>query len=418
MSVKFTAGVVIGVVVAAGLVGFGEHLGSAPNSSVSGGTSSVPLHDAAYSSYLDAHVNDDDYPQPYRGYAFDRNTSSSAPDKWGGFDSRNCTSFVAWRATSRDNFDMAGWVAKHGAPGNANNWLNAFDGSVRHDGVPAVGAAGVQTSGHWGHVAWVQEVQGSNLIVEDYNASLTGQYGSWTVPASDFAGFVHFEDFIPKPSASAPQPPVTVGGTSNGQGGSGTIQGSTGTQLQGQTGTTLQGSSAPLQGGPAAPLQGPANSGAGGGGATATQQQAAQQQAAAAAQQEQQAAAAAQQQAAAAIAAQQQAAAEAQRVWNLQHPVYPVMNTSETAPDGVWWRNSSQQDATSGTNGYGVYAGDQVRLTCYAMGGPAVNGNHVWYRATDLSRTWQGGESAGWISAHYVNDGSGMDQVAQNVQPC
>src|SRR2546423_13541070 len=51
-------------------------------------------------------------------------------------------------------------------------------------------------------------------------------------------------------------------------------------------------------------------------------------------------------------------------------PVFPVMNTSEQLPDGVWFRNSPTLSDTNEVTGDGVYAGDSVQLNCYAYGSP------------------------------------------------
>jgi surface antigen len=55
-----------------------------------------------------------------------------------------------------------------------------------------VGAIAVQTSGEWGHVAYVEGVSGSNIIVDDsnYRDDLTVRY-LHLIPESDFAGYIY-----------------------------------------------------------------------------------------------------------------------------------------------------------------------------------------------------------------------------------
>ena len=49
-------------------------------------------------------------------------------------------------------------------------------------------------------------------------------------------------------------------------------------------------------------------------------------------------------------------------------PIFTVMNTSETLPDGVWFRNSSHTADTDRVTGHGVYMGERVQEVCYAWG--------------------------------------------------
>jgi hypothetical protein len=49
-------------------------------------------------------------------------------------------------------------------------------------------------------------------------------------------------------------------------------------------------------------------------------------------------------------------------------PVFTVMNTSESPPDGVYFRNTPSWNDTSRTYGLGVFMNEQVQLQCYAYG--------------------------------------------------
>jgi hypothetical protein len=122
--------------------------------------------------------------------------------------------------------------------------------------------------------------------------------------------------------------------------------------------------------------------------------------------------------AAAAAAAVAPAAAQA-----ASGPVYPVANTSEYPPDGVYFRNGPDWNNTSRVPGWGVYRGDRVRLNCWQNGADNVmrrsGGNNVWYIAVNVTRPARpGGENSGWINAHFVDDGAQPYKVAPGVPPC
>jgi len=102
--------------------------------------------------------------------------------------------------------------------------------------------------------------------------------------------------------------------------------------------------------------------------------------------------------------------------------VYPVMNTSETLPDGVWFRTSPHTSDTDRVTGHGVYAGDTVQLTCYAFGdaiGPYAN--KLWYYVANLTRSTVPQTHAlnvGFLNAHYINDGMSANQRDTGVPAC
>lgn len=90
-------------------------------------------------------------------------------------------------------------------------------------------------------------------------------------------------------------------------------------------------------------------------------------------------------------------------------PIFSVMNTSESPPDGVWFRNSPHMADTDRVAGHGVYAGDQVGLHCYAVGDSVGPYNDsLWYYVDNLTRPTalgNGASNVGYLNAHYVNDG-------------
>ena len=103
-------------------------------------------------------------------------------------------------------------------------------------------------------------------------------------------------------------------------------------------------------------------------------------------------------------------------------PVFPVFNTSEQSPDGVWFRNSPHTADTDRVTGHGVYAGDNVRLDCYAFGDAVGQyGNTLWYWVVNLTRTTvpsSGAANTGYLNAHYVNDNAPSRQVDAGVPAC
>jgi hypothetical protein len=101
-------------------------------------------------------------------------------------------------------------------------------------------------------------------------------------------------------------------------------------------------------------------------------------------------------------------------------PVFTVMNTSETPPDGVWFRNSPQTADTSRTTGLGIYAGEQVQLVCYATGdvvGPY--NDSLWYKVANVTRpSNNGAPNTGFLNAHYIDDGQVANVVDAGVAAC
>jgi hypothetical protein len=101
-------------------------------------------------------------------------------------------------------------------------------------------------------------------------------------------------------------------------------------------------------------------------------------------------------------------------------PVFPVMNTSEQPPDGVWFRYGPDPSLTTRTTGVGVYAGEHVRVKCWWAGtafGPYAN--TIWYYAYDVERPVAAGQSnEGWINTHYVDDGMTANHAHPSVPGC
>jgi len=101
--------------------------------------------------------------------------------------------------------------------------------------------------------------------------------------------------------------------------------------------------------------------------------------------------------------------------------IFTVMNTSETLPDGVWFRNSPHTADTSRIIGLGIYANEQVNEQCYAWGDAVgAYANSLWYYANDVSRPYapNGATNVGWLNAHYINDGTAANQPVPGVPAC
>ena len=123
----------------------------------------------------------DDYPAYYKN-------GSQTIDKWRMY-SRQCTSFAAFRLSSVNGFELPG------AYGNANEWgYRARREGYRVDNKPAIGAIAWSTAGGYGHVAWVSNVMGDNIEIEEYNYDYKGNYNKRIVKASKMTGFIHFKD--------------------------------------------------------------------------------------------------------------------------------------------------------------------------------------------------------------------------------
>ena len=101
-------------------------------------------------------------------------------------------------------------------------------------------------------------------------------------------------------------------------------------------------------------------------------------------------------------------------------PIFTVMNTSETPPDGVWFRRSPHTADTDRVTGHGVYKNEQVQLECLAWGdavGPYAN--RLWYFVLNVTRPTNAGvANQGYLNAHYINDGMPANQKDANVPAC
>ena len=137
----------------------------------------------AYSGGNGSFARGDDYPLHYKN-------GSVEIDQWRMY-SRQCTSFVAFRLSSVNGFEIPP------AYGNANEWGHrARREGYRVDSKPEVGSIAWSTEGYYGHVAWVSNVMGDQIEIEEYNYGVRERYNRRIVKASSMTGFIHFKDLV------------------------------------------------------------------------------------------------------------------------------------------------------------------------------------------------------------------------------
>jgi surface antigen len=104
-------------------------------------------------------------------------------DSWGMYN-RECVSWAAWRRADIGRPIPGGW-------GNANQWANAARAAgYTVDNTPQVGAIAQTDAGPYGHVAIVEAIQGSDVIVSEMNYDDAGHYRLGTYAASYF-DYIH-----------------------------------------------------------------------------------------------------------------------------------------------------------------------------------------------------------------------------------
>lgn len=108
-------------------------------------------------------------------------------DPWGLY-TRECVSYVAWKIHSTGRY-----VPHFGGAGNANQWPStAARHGISSGSTPKAGAAAVMSVGTYGHVMYVESVNGDGTItVSDYNFAWDGLYRYYTRSASGLT-YVYF----------------------------------------------------------------------------------------------------------------------------------------------------------------------------------------------------------------------------------
>ena len=128
-----------------------------------------------------ATVNGRDY--PWANVPF----PNEVADRWGMY-LRQCVSYTAWKVAASGR-NMPNW----GGRGNAKQWDdNARAAGIPVDRNPRVGDIGVRNTGTYGHVVYVDAVNGDGSInISQYNAAWTGAYSEARIFPGDLV-FIHF----------------------------------------------------------------------------------------------------------------------------------------------------------------------------------------------------------------------------------
>lgn len=144
-----------------------------------GGSAAAPAPKAVASS--NRAVNGRAY--PYANAVFPNEMS----DQWGMYQ-RQCVSYTAWAVASSGRH-MPYW----GGRGNAKQWDdNARAAGIPVDGNPRSGDVAVSNRGTYGHVMYVDSVNGDGSInISQYNAAWTGAYSEARIFPGDLV-FIHF----------------------------------------------------------------------------------------------------------------------------------------------------------------------------------------------------------------------------------
>lgn len=123
-----------------------------------------------------------EYDWGYRSAASPRNLY----DPW-GYGYRNCTSWVAFRL-NQQGYKSFSYL------GNAKLWPSRVPSSwVSYGGGAQVGDAAVSTAGSYGHVMYVESVNGDGTVtISDYNRSGDGLYRSGSTRSQSGLYFISF----------------------------------------------------------------------------------------------------------------------------------------------------------------------------------------------------------------------------------
>ena len=111
---------------------------------------------------------------------------SNDVDYWGMYQ-RECVSYTAWKVSSDGKY-MPNWINR----GDAKKWPeNARLEGIAVDSQPVVGSIAIDLQGEYGHAMYVEEVNGTNLTISEYNGTVPGGYSAHAVTATGLY-FIHF----------------------------------------------------------------------------------------------------------------------------------------------------------------------------------------------------------------------------------
>lgn len=126
----------------------------------------------------------DDYPQRFKN-----GRVWVDADDWGQY-VKECTSFVAYRLSTVNGFTIPT------AYGNGSEWgYRARREGYRVDNNPALGSVAWYDN-QYKHVAWVSNVMGDNIEIEEYNWGGDHIYHKQVVNKNTVTGFIHFKDVV------------------------------------------------------------------------------------------------------------------------------------------------------------------------------------------------------------------------------
>ena len=107
-----------------------------------------------------------------------------------GYGCRQCASYAAWRAQKETGRSFYGW-------GNANQFpYTAASAGYAIGSTPRAKALGVISSGYYGHVVYIEEVRGGQVLVAQYNAWHSqdpgwGKFSREWVPANTYDKYIY-----------------------------------------------------------------------------------------------------------------------------------------------------------------------------------------------------------------------------------
>lgn len=107
-----------------------------------------------------------------------------------GYGCRQCASYAAWRAQKETGRSFYGW-------GNANQFpYTAASAGYAVGSTPRAKALGVISRGHYGHVVYIEEVRGGQVLVAQYNAWHSqdpgwGKFSREWVPANTYDKYIY-----------------------------------------------------------------------------------------------------------------------------------------------------------------------------------------------------------------------------------
>ena len=112
----------------------------------------------------------------------------SLVDNWGLYN-RECVSYVAWKIANSGRY-----VPHFNGAGNANQWPSTLDENQFPRGSqPRQGAALITMAGPYGHVRYVEAVNGNGTItVSDYNLGVDGLYRYYTMSPPSGGIYIYF----------------------------------------------------------------------------------------------------------------------------------------------------------------------------------------------------------------------------------